>query len=286
MGEGGAVNIISRPPLKTYAESFRDWGRDCWCASGKDDTCGKRFGWQLGELPKGYDHKYIYSHLGYNLKPLDPQAAIGRQQLKKLPAFIEARKQNWEALRTGLADLEDLLEFTLPTHAVRWIPPSERQKVEKQSENLENEKAKKLKSEISEFPNSKISKFSDVVSDFFNWDSSGCRVNPSWFGFMLRVKPTAPFSHTDLARHLDEKKIGNRMFFGGNLLRQPVFVQLKKDRPDSFRVVGEMTGADQIMNSAIFLGTYPGLTPEMLRYEIQVIRDFCRKSGKAEILKS
>ena len=126
MGEGGAVNIISRPPLKTYAESFRDWGRDCWCASGKDDTCGKRFGWQLGELPKGYDHKYIYSHLGFNLKPLDPQAAIGRQQLKKLSAFIEARKRNWEFLRAGLADLEEVFDFTLPTHATRWLPPGER----------------------------------------------------------------------------------------------------------------------------------------------------------------
>ena len=258
MGEGGAVNIISRPPLKTYAESFRDWGRDCWCASGKDDTCGRRFGWQLGELPKGYDHKYIYSHLGYNLKPLDPQAAIGRQQLKKLPAFIEARKQNWETLRTGLADLEDVLEFTLPTHATRWVPPADRARVTRDKDESLS-----------------LSNFSPSSCDLiFDWDSSGCRVNPSWFGFMLRVKPTARFSHTDLARHLDEKKIGNRMFFGGNLLRQPAFVQLKKDRPDSFRVVGEMTGADQIMNSAIFLGTYPGLTPEMIRYEIQVIRDF------------
>jgi len=122
MGEGGAVNIVHRPPLKTYAESFRDWGRDCWCASGKDNTCGKRFQWQLGELPKGYDHKYIYSHLGYNLKPLDPQAAIGRQQLKKLPAFIEARKRNWEILRAGLADLADVFDFSLPTHATGWQP--------------------------------------------------------------------------------------------------------------------------------------------------------------------
>lgn len=299
MGEGGAVNIISRPPLKTYAESFRDWGRDCWCASGKDDTCGRRFGWQLGELPKGYDHKYIYSHLGYNLKPLDPQAAIGRQQLKKLPAFIEARKQNWETLRTGLADLEDVLEFTLPTHATRWVPPSERQKPETgnlkpeahgekpETGNLKPEGAGSsgLKSQISGAPTASPSGLGPQVSSFafsdsFTWDSSGCHTDASWFGFMLRVKPTAGFSHTDLARHLDEKKIGNRMFFGGNLLRQPVFVQLKKDRPDSFRVVGEMTGADEIMNSAIFLGTYPGLTPEMLRYEIQVIRDFCRKSEK------
>jgi CDP-6-deoxy-D-xylo-4-hexulose-3-dehydrase len=147
MGEGGAVNIISKPPLKTYAESFRDWGRDCWCPSGKDDTCCKRFGWQLGELPKGYDHKYIYSHLGYNLKPLDPQAAIGRQQLKKLPSFIEARKQNWETLRAGLADLENVFDFTLPTHAVRWLPPSERKN------------AKTLKSEPHPFSISAFQRF-------------------------------------------------------------------------------------------------------------------------------
>ena len=249
MGEGGAVNIIRRPSLKSYAESFRDWGRDCWCASGKDDTCRKRFGWQLGELPQGYDHKYIYSHLGYNLKPLDPQAAIGRRQLKKLPAFIEARKQNWETLRVGLADLEDMLEFTLPTHAIRWIAPAERKK---SADTL-------------------------TFREYFEWDSTGCQTDASWFGFMLRVKSTAPFSHTDLARHLDANKIGNRMFFGGNLLRQPVFVQLRKDRPDSFRVVGEMTGADQIMNSAIFLGTYPGLTSAMLAHEIAVIRDFVEK---------
>lgn len=174
MGEGGAVNIISRPPLKTYAESFRDWGRDCWCASGKDDTCGKRFLWQLGELPKGYDHKYIYSHLGYNLKPLDPQAAIGRQQLKKLPAFIEARKWNWETLRVGLADLDEFFDFTLPTHAVRWIPPSERS-------------------------NSNRSTLSSQPSAF-TYDNTARRTDCSWFGFMLRVKRTAPSSHTDLAR--------------------------------------------------------------------------------------
>jgi CDP-6-deoxy-D-xylo-4-hexulose-3-dehydrase len=243
MGEGGAVNIVFRPPLKTYVESFRDWGRDCWCPSGKDDTCGKRFGWNLGELPAGYDHKYTYSHLGYNLKPLDPQAAIGRQQLRKLPAFIEARAKNWEYLRTGLADLEDIFDFSLPTHASGWQKPST----------------------------------AGSLLSAFSWDSTGCRTDCSWFGFMLRVKPSASFTHTDLARHLDAKKIGNRMFFGGNLLRQPVFVQLRKDRPDSFRVVGEMTGADEIMNQAIFLGTYPGLTKEMMDYEIGVIRAFVRQ---------
>jgi len=281
MGEGGAVNIISRPPLKTYAESFRDWGRDCWCASGKDDSCGKRFQWQLGELPKGYDHKYIYSHLGYNLKPLDPQAAIGRQQLKKLPAFIEARKQNWEILRAGLADLEDVFEFTLPTHATRWIPPSERSTTG-----------------LTALSSQPLASTFDLN---FDWDSSGCRTDTSWFGFMIRVKPTAPFSHTDLGRHLDQHKIGNRMFFGGNLLRQPVFVQLRKDRPEALRLVSAdgraltpaqrenelkasvngaasspLPGADAIMNQALFLGTYPGLTAEMLGYEIEIVRKFVR----------
>lgn len=261
MGEGGAVNIISRPPLKAYAESFRDWGRDCWCASGKDDSCGKRFSWQLGELPKGYDHKYIYSHLGYNLKPLDPQAAIGRQQLRKLPGFIEARKRNWETLRAGLDDLRDVLDFTLPAHAIRWIPPGERRGVGGQR-----------------------------FDDCFEWDGSGCRVDASWFGFMVRVKPGAPFRHTELARALDGARIGNRMLFGGNLLRQPVFVQLRKDRPSAIRLVGNSSplsgaggtptiaqafpGADAIMNEAVFLGTYPGLTAAQLAYTVKVVRDF------------
>lgn len=234
MGEGGAVNIVHRPPLKTYAESFRDWGRDCWCASGKDNTCNKRFGWQLGELPEGYDHKYIYSHLGYNLKPLDPQAAIGRQQLKKLPAFIEARKRNWETLRAGLGDLEEFFDFSLPTHATGWRRGG------------------------------------------FDWDATGCRTDCSWFGFMLRVKASAPFTHTQLGRHLDEKKIGNRMLFGGNLLRQPAFVQLRKDRPSAFRVASDLSGADEIMHRALFLGTYPGLTAAMLDYELETIRDFVK----------
>ncbi|MBI2514258.1 MAG: lipopolysaccharide biosynthesis protein RfbH [Opitutae bacterium] len=234
MGEGGAVNIVQRPPLKTYAESFRDWGRDCWCASGKDDTCGKRFQWQLGELPRGYDHKYIYSHLGYNLKPLDLQAAIGRAQLRKLPGFTIARKRHWQALRDGLADLEGFFEFTLPTHARRW------QRGE------------------------------------FEWDDSGARADPSWFGFMLRVRADAPFTSTDLARHLDARKIGHRRLFGGNLLRQPAFVQLRRERPQALRVAGEMTGADELMERALFLGTFPGLTPAMLAYELEVLHEFVR----------
>jgi CDP-6-deoxy-D-xylo-4-hexulose-3-dehydrase len=236
MGEGGAVNIVRDMKLKVLAESFRDWGRDCWCASGKDNTCNKRFGWQLGELPEGYDHKYIYSHLGYNLKPLDPQAAIGRQQLKKLPQFIQARIDNWNYLRGGLAGLEEFFEFMLPTHATGW-----------------------------------------KHGDGFDWDDSGHRTICSWFGFMMLVRPPAPFSRCDFARALDTAKIGNRMLFGGNLLRQPVFVQLRKDRPEAYRVVGDLKGADRIMSEAIFVGVYPGLTRVMMDYVIETIHDFARR---------
>jgi CDP-6-deoxy-D-xylo-4-hexulose-3-dehydrase len=238
MGEGGAVNIVSDQKLKVIAESFRDWGRDCWCPSGVDNSCNKRFGWQLGELPQGYDHKYTYSHLGYNLKPLDPQAAIGRVQLRRLPEFIEARKQNWETLRRGLAAHEDVLEFALPTHATAW----------------------------------------DEEHHGFSWDDSGCRTDCSWFGFKIAVKPSASFSRTELAQELDRNLIGNRMLFGGNLLRQPAFVQLRHDNSGALRVVGEMVGSDEIMVRALFLGTYPGLTTAMLAQEVEVIDAFVRQS--------
>jgi len=236
MGEGGAVNIVRETRLKPLVESFRDWGRDCWCPSGKDNTCNKRFGWQLGELPEGYDHKYIYSHLGYNLKPLDPQAAIGRAQLRKLPTFVQARIDHWNRLRTTLAPLEDVLEFQLPTHATGWS-----------------------------------------ASQGFSWDTSGHRTTPSWFGFMMRVRPDAPFSRRDFARALDAARIGNRMLFGGNLLRQPAFVQLRRDNPAAFRVVGELAGADRIMNESVFTGVYPGLTDAMLEYTTETITRFCRR---------
>ena len=237
MGEGGAVNIVRDQTLKVIAESFRDWGRDCWCPSGVDNTCNKRFEWQLGELPEGYDHKYTYSHLGYNLKPLDPQAAIGRVQLKRLPQFIEARKQNWETLRRGLAAHEDVLEFALPTHATGWNPVAG-----------------------------------------FSWDATGCRTDCSWFGFKIAVKPDASFSRTELAQELARHQIGNRMLFGGNLLRQPAFVQLRQDQPEALRVMGEMEGSDEIMNSALFLGTYPGLTTSMIQAEISVISQLARNT--------
>jgi CDP-6-deoxy-D-xylo-4-hexulose-3-dehydrase len=237
MGEGGAVHVVKDMKLKLLTESFRDWGRDCWCASGVDNTCKKRFGWQLGELPEGYDHKYIYSHLGYNVKPLDPQAAIGRQQLRKLPAFVQARIDNWNYLRAGLAGLEDCFEFMLPTHATGW----------KDGE--------------------------------FQWDASGHRTTCSWFGFMILVRPDAPFTRRDLAVALDAAKIGNRMLFGGNLVRQPAFVQLRHDRPGAFRVVGDLAGADRIMNESVFVGVYPGLTRAMMDYMIETVHSVARKAA-------
>lgn len=240
MGEGGAVNIVRDQKLRVVAESFRDWGRDCWCPSGIDNTCNKRFDWQLGELPKGYDHKYTYSHLGYNLKPLDIQAAIGRVQLQRLPEFIEARKRNWETLRRGLARYDDVLEFALPTHATAW----------------DQEQG-------------------------FTWDESGCRTDCSWFGFKIAVKSGAPFSRTELAQELDRNQIGNRMLFGGNLLRQPAFVQLRRDRPEALRVEGQMSGSDEIMVTTLFLGTYPGLTTQMLTHEANVISEFIKLKSKS-----
>jgi CDP-6-deoxy-D-xylo-4-hexulose-3-dehydrase len=221
-GEGGAVNIVRDMRFKVILESIRDWGRDCWCETGHDNTCNKRFSWQLGELPKGYDHKYIYSHLGYNLKPMDVQAAIGREQLKRLPGFGEARRRNWQRLRSGLAPLSEYLEFMEAT------PGAE----------------------------------------------------PSWFGFMLLVRPGAPFTAVDLSRHLDERKIGNRRFLGGNLVRQPAFVQLLRDNPKAYRIVGSLKGADCLMQTALFVGVYPGLTPEMLDYVIGVIGDYCHLNAR------
>ncbi len=236
MGEGGSVNIVKSTRLATIAESFRDWGRDCWCPSGIDNTCNKRFDWKLGELPRGYDHKYTYSHLGYNLKPLDIQAAIGRIQLRRLPEFIEKRKQNWNYLREGLCECEEFLDFALPTHALTW----------------------------------------DVLKGF-SWDDTECISDCSWFGFKISVKQSAPFTRTDLAKELDSHKIGNRMLFGGNLIRQPAFVELLKNDQNAFRSAVDIINADKIMNDTLFLGTYPGLTKSMMDYEIETIIKFTKK---------
>ncbi len=212
MGEGGAV-LTNRPRLKTIVESLRDWGRDCWCPPGCDNTCGKRFEWKLGDLPQGYDHKYIYSHVGYNLKVTDMQAAVGVSQMKKLPAFIEARKENFRILYEALKPLEEFLILPEAT------PKSD----------------------------------------------------PSWFGFLLTVRPEAPFTRDELVQHLNVAKIGTRLLFAGNLTRQPAYKDV------NYRVVGELTNTDMVMNSTFWVGVYPGLTPPMLQYIAQNIHDFCTK---------
>jgi len=206
MGEGGCV-ITDKPPLKTIAESFRDWGRDCWCDTGKDNTCGKRFDWQLGSLPAGYDHKYTYSHIGYNLKLTDMQAAVGIAQFKKLSKFIEIRNSNWHSLRQGLNDLEEFFLLPEPT------------------------------------PNS----------------------IPSWFGFPFAVRETAPFSRNRLVRYLEDKKIGTRLVFAGNLVRQPAYQNIR------CRQIGDLKGTDFMMNYALWIGVFPGLSPGDINYMIETI---------------
>jgi CDP-6-deoxy-D-xylo-4-hexulose-3-dehydrase len=207
MGEGGAV-LTDKPKLKKIIESFRDWGRDCWCEPGKDNTCGKRFDWELGDLPHGYDHKYTYSHIGYNLKATDMQAAVGVSQLKKLPTFIEKRRENFNYLTQQLSDLQDF--FLLPQAT----------------------------------PNS----------------------NPSWFGFPICVRPEAPFTRDEVIRWLEAHRIGTRLLFGGNLIRQPAY------RGQNYRIVGDLHNADEIMRRVFWIGVYPGLTQTMLEYVAETMR--------------
>ena len=209
MGEGGAV-LTDKPALKVLIESFRDWGRDCWCEPGVDNTCGKRFDWQLGELPCGYDHKYTYSHVGYNLKATDMQASLGVSQIDKLPHFIERRRQNYAYLKQKLAPLTEWLMLPEP----------------------------------------------------------GVNADPSWFGFTLAVKPGAPFTRDQLTRHLESKKIGTRLLFAGNLLRQPAYEGWE------YRVVGEMRNTDFVMNNVCWIGVYPGLTEPMLDFMAQTVTEF------------
>jgi CDP-6-deoxy-D-xylo-4-hexulose-3-dehydrase len=209
MGEGGAI-FTNNQELKQIAESFRDWGRDCYCAPGKDNTCGKRFCWKLGSLPEGYDHKYTYSHLGYNLKITDMQAACGLAQMDKLDSFVQARKDNFAYLKNRLSSCEEFLVLPEAT------------------------------------PNS----------------------DPSWFGFLMTIRPESDIRRVDLINYLDQNKIGTRLLFAGNLTRQPYMLGR------NFRISGDLTNTDFVMNNSFWVGVYPGLTEEMLSFIADKIEAF------------
>ncbi|MBI5920066.1 MAG: lipopolysaccharide biosynthesis protein RfbH [Betaproteobacteria bacterium] len=209
MGEGGAV-FTNDDALNDIAQSFRDWGRDCYCMPGKDNTCGKRFCWKLGSLPKGYDHKYTYSHLGYNLKVSDMQAACALAQMDRLPGFIHARKKNFAYLKERLDSCEEFL--ILP----------------------------------------------EATSNS----------DPSWFGFPITLRDSAQVSRLDLLKYLDQHKIGTRLLFAGNVTRQP-YMQGR-----NFRISGELSNTDLIMNNTFWIGVYPGLSEEMLDYTAEKIETF------------
>jgi CDP-6-deoxy-D-xylo-4-hexulose-3-dehydrase len=209
MGEGGAV-FTNNSELKLIAESFRDWGRDCYCPPGKDNTCNKRFCWKLGNLPEGYDHKYTYSHLGYNLKISDMQAACALAQLDRLEEFIAARKANFAYLKDKLQSCADFLHLPEAT------------------------------------PNS----------------------DPSWFGFPVVLKETAGVKRVDLLNYLDQNKIGTRLLFAGNLTRQPYMIG------QNFRVSGDLTNTDVVMNQTFWLGVFPGLQTEHLDYIVTKLEEF------------
>lgn len=214
MGEGGAV-ITNNPLLHMAIRQFRDWGRDCWCDTGKDDTCRRRFRWKLGELPMGYDHKYIYSQIGYNMKLSDMQAAIGLAQLKKLPKFITRRRKNFQKLYNGLLKYSEYLEFT---------------ETEKGSE-------------------------------------------PCWFGFMILVRDNAPFTKIELVQFLESKHVATRSLFGGNITRHPAYLKRKKD----IRIVGTLKNSDNIMKNGFWIGIYPALTAQMIKYVMQTFDAFMEK---------
>lgn len=209
MGEGGAV-FTNNAELRLIIESFRDWGRDCYCAPGKDNTCGKRFCWKLGNLPEGYDHKYTYSHLGYNLKITDMQAACGLAQMDKLDAFVQARKDNFAYLKNRLSSCQDFLELPEATE----------------------------------------------------------KSDPSWFGFLMTIKPEAGIRRVDLLNYLDQNKVGTRLLFAGNLTRQPYMA----DR--NYRISGDLHNTDTVMNNSFWIGVYPGLTEQMLDFSATKIETF------------
>ena len=212
MGEGGAV-YTDNPLLHKLILSYRDWGRDCVCPSGHDGVCGHRFDRQFGELPMGYDHKYTYSHFGYNLKVTDMQAAVGVEQLKKFPRFVEKRRHNWERLRNALEPLED-----------RIILP----------EPVENSR-------------------------------------PSWFGFLVTVNENCGLNRNKITQYIEGKNVQTRLLFSGNLIKHPAFNQIRGT--DAYRVVGNLSTTDYIMNNTFWVGVYPGMTDEMIDYMAEVITE-------------
>ena len=209
MGEGGAV-LMDSMKLARICESFRDWGRDCYCEPGKDNTCDKRFDWQLGDLPYGYDHKYTYSHVGYNMKVTDMQAALGLSQLKKLDKFISMRNANFK----GLSD--------------RMI--------------------------------------SEGLDEHFILPQATPGTNPSWFGYLLTLRDDQKLTRRHITQELENKKVGTRLLFAGNLTKQPAFIN------ENFRISGSLENTDKIMNNSFWMGVWPGLTPDHLDYMISALK--------------
>jgi CDP-6-deoxy-D-xylo-4-hexulose-3-dehydrase len=209
MGEGGAV-LVNNASLKKITESFRDWGRDCWCPPGKDNTCGERYCQKLGDLPDGYDHKYTYSHIGFNLKVTDMQAAVGLSQLTKADHFVTRRKENHAILSKMFKEFEE--HFILP----------------EATENSE----------------------------------------PSWFGFMLTVREGSPIDRNKFVEYLEQNKIGTRLFFGGNLLKQPAYYHL------NYRKIDDLKNTDMLMNNSFWLGVWPGLNQVHYDYILNIVRSY------------
>ena len=212
LGEGGCV-LTDNPVLNRLILSFRDWGRDCVCPSGKDNLCGHRFDGQFGELPQGYDHKYVYSHFGYNLKVTDMQAAVGCSQLNKFPFFVQKRKDNWKRLYEELSPLKDKL--ILPEPAENSVP--------------------------------------------------------SWFGFLITVKPEAGKTRNEITQYLEKHNIQTRLLFSGNIIKHPCFDPIRGT--EAYRVVGELSNTDVIMEDSFWIGVYPGMTDEMIDYMVEMIKE-------------
>jgi len=218
MGEGGAV-YTNQPLLDQIVRSLRDWGRDCWCGPGHDGTCGHRYDGQYGELPKGYDHKYVYSHFGYNLKATDMQAAVGCAQLEKLETFIKLRKEHWRYLRQELSDTEKYLILPEPE------------------------------------PNS----------------------SPSWFGFLVSVKRDAGFTRDGLVGYLEQRNIQTRNLFAGNIIKHPCFDALRKTGT-GYRVVGELTNTDFVMEQSFWIGVYPLMEKIKMDYMVKNMKEFIKST--------